>query len=142
MSDKSNTNPDSDSDSETIFCGLFQLEPWSQNQLGNSFDTRDHKILFINKNSDNKITFVSDPFTFSCYSYTLGKGLVLLRKISYDGKIAIVMTYKEDKNGRTLLNGNVYANDKYYEIIKFKIFNKLEVNNTIYHSIATCIFNL
>lgn len=125
-------------------CDLFSWKPpiISQLKIDELCDDNDNDILFIHNNDPFDETFPKIPLRFICESFKLNSYITMVRKISYDKKIGIILVYKYDNNNsRALINGDIYKDNNHFKIIEFNYFDNLQLNNINYEYISKCVWN-
>ena len=78
---------------------------------------------------------------FWCESVPFGNNCVLLKKVNYERKISIVLTYQLYDDKRILLAGFILVDGKKYDVTDFTTYDVIEVEGKTYENIATCNYN-
>jgi hypothetical protein len=124
---------------QTICCWLFKPNTPLQNER--LWDDNNNDILFKNNNPTGEQVVSSECIEFYCYSYNLGNNCTLVRKVNYEKKLSIVLTYKDESDKRVLIDGFLLVDCKKYNITEFRIYDELKVNGITYENIATCNYD-
>uniref|UniRef100_A0A6C0ASC4 Uncharacterized protein n=1 Tax=viral metagenome TaxID=1070528 RepID=A0A6C0ASC4_9ZZZZ len=128
-------------ENEDIGCcfGFCPAPRWKPLEIEMSFDENDNDIIFKKKNCSSYLQ--NEPFTFYCSRFQLGNQGFLLRKISTDGNICIVLICKEDENGRTLQGGFLIVNGNKFKVTDFKPHRRLIIGEDIYNWVCECTYD-
>jgi hypothetical protein len=131
-------------DNETTCCGLLIPMPLTHNQIERLFDNNDNEILFVNKKTgdsmnNQQIGISCAPIHLFSNRIELGNDCFLVKKISPDGKIVVLLTYV--KESLILLDGNLIVNENKYNIYDFVVYTNMYIEDKIYDSIAICFYD-
>ena len=129
-----------DENEETTACcfGFCPPPRWTPLEIEMSFDENDNDVVLKKKNSTKNLP--NKPITFYSSRFELGNHGFLLRKVSSDRNMSIVLIYKEDENVRTLQGGFLLANDKKFKVTEFKPQRRLTVGEDTYDWVAECTY--
>jgi hypothetical protein len=104
---------------ETICCGLFKNVPFTIFEIEKLYDDNDNLITFINENNNNSNNLQNKTIEFYSSRVELANNHFLLRKVSCDKKISVIMTYKNDGDNRILIDGFILTDNKKLQITSF-----------------------
>jgi hypothetical protein len=128
-----------DENEDTACCFGFCPPPrWTTLEIEESFDDNDNDVVLKKRNSTKNLP--NKPITFYSSRFDLGNQGFLLRKVSSDRNMSIVLICKEDGNVRTLQGGFLLANDKKFKVTEFKPRRRLKVGEDTYNWVCECTY--
>ena len=126
-----------DENEDTVCCfGFCPSKKWTLLEIEEAFDDNDHDIVFKKKNSSIS-NLPNKPITFYCSRSGLGNQGFLLRKISSDRNISIVLICNED---RTLVDGFLMSYGNKFKVTDFKPHRILRDGENTYEWVAECTY--
>jgi hypothetical protein len=98
-------------------------------------------VLFINESGETDIP--SSPVDMEGYECnSLGNNMTVVRKVSYDGSIKLLLTFEYAYFGDThhLVDGTVYFGKKKFTVTEFTLQRNLTIGEKTYDYITKCVF--